>query len=232
MIVPRITVDHRAFDIAFKKYVSLNKRDLSYLIPYKLFRIAVSCFNLTENSDPSKIESKLGVMILKVNKTKISKTGKVRIVSKKQLARIDGYSLAETIIQSRQYNAGKEYLVKTELKKAAMKMIAARKASVRFLKSGWIPAIKYLKGKFKGSPGIRTIGPVKKRGVDKGGALLANMSGWNPFGEIWNSVKSNNNKVYNKLMIALNKALKMEVADMIKYITGKLEKNAAITGMK
>lgn len=96
------------------------------------------------------------------------KADKDRIKAQLNEARPGGKTLAELILAKQ----GKLTGTKAENKKTIRRFIGARRRSVGFVKSGWVPAFQQL-GKSIGKNGFPAGGKGLKRGKDKGYAKPA-----------------------------------------------------------
>jgi hypothetical protein len=141
--------------------------------------------NATKSTTVNQINYELGQ---KVNVTYTNKRGKTK--SRKQNAYVKSYGSGVPriflIINAARRKAGQEPLSGTDMTKAANKVIAQRRRSVSYHRSGWIGAIRKL-AKVKGGP--RPVKGVRVIGRPKGGATIGKENSWNPFATIYNNVK-------------------------------------------
>lgn len=119
---------------------------------------------------------------------------------------------------------------------AIKKMIASRRRSVGFLKSGWLPAIKRLEplAERRGAPGM---GPKPRQfGKDFGYATPAR-EGWKPAVVIANTIGQSEKQEHGEALQkhggpALQRAFNAETASMREYLERKLRAAAKRVGIK
>ena len=207
---PKFKIDRREFDKAWREYRRFNRRDLAETINTKLFFIARRAVIETP----------------KANKSQIKITRKTGAV----LGRI---------INKRRGQRGERGLYGDEMSKAVETIVAARKRSVAFLKSGWIPAIKKLEPYVKSKRGVaRNDSSAKQVGKPKGTGHVAK-PGIVVSGSIINAIGTAGKRAspHNAALLkfgspALQRAFDSETKSMRDYIAAKMKKTAALVGIK
>lgn len=142
-----VRVDTREFDAAMKRYMLTSKESIGEVVKRKAFFIARRAVVETPKAD-SKLKRELLKQVVVAEKllgqrVRISKSGKItkgRMITQK----IKGAPLAALIINARRGRTGEKGLYGGAMKEAVNQLVAARMKSIAFLKSGWIPAIKFL----------------------------------------------------------------------------------------
>ena len=211
-----LTINQAAFRRELRQYARVNKRSFREIVNAKALDMAFQSLKLTDSANPGAIEYKLGAVGNKVSKNR--KTGALR--KGKRILKDD--SFAARIVNSRLKKAGKPLIWGKELEKAAQKLINMRVRAVRFLKSGWLPAIKKLSYKVD----RRDRRPWPK-GLSKGKAAP---KGWatpareelRPEAWIANSATNSAPAAIRKVEAGLSRGMAAAVADMRVYIERKL----------
>ena len=211
-----LTINQAAFRRELRQYARVNKRSFREIVNAKALDMAFQSLKLTDSANPGAIEYKLGAVGNKVSKNR--KTGALR--KGKRILKDD--SFAARIVNSRLKKAGKPLIWGKELEKAAQKLINMRVRAVRFLKSGWMPAIKKLSYKVD----RRDRRPWPK-GLSKGKAAP---KGWatpareelRPEAWIANSATNSAPAAIRKVEAGLSRGMAASVADMRVYIERKL----------
>lgn len=197
-------VDTSRFDRAMREYMRYTSKDLTEAINQKAFNIALKAFKYTYAADKGTIGASLSA-----NSDKFP-----------------GLSVAEAIALDRLRKKGIGRPTKSELNAEARKTINLRKGASKFLKSGWIPAIKALSRVVpqKGSYVQAELGGKRK---PKGGATSASpIFSLNKEATLWNSIFADGDgKARKYLTQGLQQAMDEEAADMEAYIRRKIEKN-------
>jgi hypothetical protein len=133
-----LTIDQAAFTRTLRRYAKVNKKTFREIVNKKALDLAFNAQRLTEAADPKAIEYKLGAIGNKVGRNR--KTGGLR--KGRRILKEDNF--AARIVNSRRKKAGQPLIWGKELERAAQKLINARVRAVKFLRSGWLPAIKKL----------------------------------------------------------------------------------------
>lgn len=211
-----LKINQAAFRRELRQYARVNKRSFREIVNAKALDMAFQSLKHTDSANPGAIEYKLGAVGNKVSKNR--KTGALR--KGKRILKDD--SFAARIVNSRLKKAGKPLIWGKELEKAAQKLINMRVRAVRFLKSGWMPAIKKLSYKVD----RRDRRPWPK-GLSKGKAAP---KGWatpakeelRPEAWIANSATNSAPAAIRKVEAGLSRGMAAAVADMRVYIERKL----------
>jgi hypothetical protein len=137
------TWDQRKFDEALKEYVKVSSRTLQVIINTKAYYIARKALWFTIRSDQWQVSQKLGGIVT-VQRT--TKKGKLRNHRVLQLVGSDyeDAPLAALILNSRRGKAGEKGFYGKKMERAIRGFITARKRSLGFMKSGWLPSIQIL----------------------------------------------------------------------------------------
>lgn len=135
--------DQSEFNGLLEQYLQVTSRSVEETVNTKAFYVARAATRFTLKADVGKMASQLGTFI-KVTKT--SKSG--RVYQRRELKLVTGGQheapLAALIVQARRGRARQKGLYGPAMRQAVVAMLKARRASVAFLKSGWLPAIKKL----------------------------------------------------------------------------------------
>lgn len=211
-----LKINSAAFTQQLRRYAKVNKRSFKDIVNAKALDLAFQALKHTDAASATAIEYKLGAVGNKVSKSR--KTGALR--KGKRILKDD--SFAARIVNSRRKKAGHPLIWGKELEKAAQKLINMRVRAVRFLKSGWMPAIK----KLSYAVDRRDRRPWPK-GLSKGKAAT---KGWgrpakaelNPEAWVANSATNNSRQAISKIKAGLSRGMSAAVADMAIYIEKKL----------
>lgn len=211
-----VKINSAAFTRQLRRYAKVNKRSFKDIVNAKALDMAYQALKHTDAASASAIEYKLGAVGNKVSKSR--KTGQLR--KGKRILKAD--SFAARIVNSRRKKAGQPMIWGKELEKAAQKLINMRVRAVRFLKSGWLPAIKKLSYAVE----RRDRRPWPK-GLSKGKAAT---KGWgrpaksvlHPEAWVANSATNNSQQAISKIKAGLSMGMAAAVADMAIYIEKKL----------
>jgi len=211
-----VRINSAAFTQQLRRYAKVNRRSFKDIVNAKALDMAYQALKHTDAANASAIEYKLGAIGNKVSKSR--KTGQLR--KGKRILKAD--SFAARIVNSRRKKAGQPMIWGKELEKAAQKLINMRVRAVKFLKSGWMPAIK----KLSYSVERRDRRPWPK-GLSKGKAAT---KGWgrpakselNPEAWVANSATNNSQQAISKIKAGLSMGMAAAVADMAIYIEKKL----------
>ena len=211
-----VKINSAAFTQQLRRYAKVNRRSFKEIVNAKALDMAFQALKHTDAANASAIEYKLGAIGNKVSRSR--KTGQLR----KGKRILKESSFAARIVNSRRKKAGQPMLWGKELEKAAQKLINMRVRAVKFLKSGWLPAIKKLSYAVE----RRDRRPWPK-GLSKGKAAT---KGWgrpakaelNPEAWIANSATNNSQQAISKIKAGLSRGMAASVADMAVYIEKKL----------
>ena len=211
-----LTIDQAAFTRTLRRYAKVNKKTFREIVNKKALDLAFNAQRLTEAADPKAIEYKLGAIGNKVGRNR--KTGALR--KGKRILKEDNF--AARIVNSRRKKAGQPLIWGKELERAAQKLINARVRAVRFLRSGWLPAIKKLSFAVDRRDRVRwPKGLVKGKAKPKGYGIAAR-SELKPAALVVNSATKNNAKAQSKIIKGLKAGLNATMADMVVYIERKM----------
>ena len=211
-----LRINQAAFRRQLRRYAKVNRRSFKEIVNAKALDMAFHALKHTDAASASAIEYKLGAIGNKVSKSR--KTGQLR--KGKRILKAD--SFAARIVNSRRKKAGKALIWGKELEKAAQKLINMRVRAVKFLKSGWLPAIK----KLSYAVDRRDRRPWPK-GLSKG---KARPKGWGrpakaelrPEAWVANSATNNSRLAISKIEAGLSRGMAASIADMTVYIERKL----------
>lgn len=232
----------KEWDKVFPQYARLRKKDLVDLTNTKLLFIARGALFRTPKADVAAIQMLLGPVAselshqkIRITKTKGVKRGKV--VWKKVFASAKNREVPRLalIINARRRKEGKEMLFGDAMDREMNRVWNARRRSVAFLKSGWIPAIRHLTPLALPGRKPQIDRAAKQYGKNKGMAVAAGRSGSRVIGRIENfaNAKGDDKGALVKYgMPALKSAFDSEVAGMREYIANKLKKSAQRLGIK
>ena len=211
-----LTIDQAAFTRTLRKYAKVNKQTFREIVNKKALDLAFNAQRLTEAADPKAIEYKLGAIGNKVGRNR--KTGGLR--KGRRILKEDNF--AARIVNSRRKKAGQPLIWGKELERAAQKLINARVRAVKFLRSGWLPAIKKLSYSVDRRDRVRwPKGLVKGKAKPKGYGVAAR-SELKPAALVANSATKNNAKAQAKIIKGLKAGLNATMADMVIYIDRKM----------
>lgn len=158
---------------------------------------------------------------------------------KAKLTRLDRKTarILGMIINRRRAEKNEKGLYGEDMAKAVEILYAARRRSVAFLKSGWLPAIRRLElavePKYRRGA-ARNDRTAKQFGRPKGQAIPAT-TGWRCVARIENAALSTHDKKDALQLFggpALQRAFDYEVASMIEYIARKLRERARDSGIR
>ncbi len=214
-----VKINQAAFSRQLRRYAKVNRRSFKEIVNAKALDMAFQALKHTDAANAGAIEYKLGAIGNKVSKSR--KTGQLR--KGKRILKAD--SFAARIVNSRRKKAGKALIWGKELEKAAQKLINMRVRAVKFLKSGWMPAIKKLSYAVE----RRDRRPWPK-GLSKG---KARPKGWGrpakgelkPEAWVANSATNNSRLAISKIEAGLSRGMAASVASMAIYIEKKLGRN-------
>lgn len=230
----------KEWDRVWPVYMQVSKRDLAETINTKLLFIAFGALARTPKADIVAMREELGVGIEQTHqRVRFLKSGKIKrgkVIQRDVFLKRGRAPLLALIINARRGREGKPGLYGSEMADAVRRLWIARKMSVAFLKSGWLPAIKTLLPLVPDRKGILYRDrSAKQRGAPKGYAVPANRNTWNPSGRIVNTASAERDHKAALIKYggpALQAAFDYEVASMKVYIELKLAKSARRAGIR
>lgn len=201
---PTIQLDTRVFNQVLNEYQRLNRRTWPEIVNAKSLDVAFRALKETPKANAADIQALE------------SKPWWPKYVAKRI---VGGVSFRKG--KGRVNIHGRGYS-REDAKLVSQKIIAARKRSVAFVKSGWLPAIKRLFPLVKDKQFARgSVGGARQVGAEKGSARPA-VPGDNPSALIINSAIG-----VEKVGVGpLQRAIDGAAADMAEYIARKMEGNA------
>lgn len=233
-------LDAREFNGTLARYAKLSRRERPVIVNTKAFYIARAAVRNTDKADKQKLVSELRASRLKAV---VGKSGKVRNVH---------YNLAQLIIIARRAALGLK-TTKDAIADDVKKLINARKRSIGFLKSGWLPAIRLLEplaDRIGGAP-ARLDKSAVQVGTSKGKARAALESQLVATAVITNNAlpkhrgsgsvlariirhfhDPDQQQAYAVAEAGLQKAVESETASMLAYIEKKMKQAAQRAGVK
>jgi len=198
-------VNSREFDSALRQYVMVSRRTIPEIVNNKAFFIARRAVVKTPKADLAAINA------------------------------LKGSAFIGKIINAQRGRRGEKGLYGKEMSKAVGMVLAARRRSIAFLKSGWLPAIRILAGVVKQKRGVaRADRSPKIYGVPKGTAIPA-VNGFRVRAVIENA--ANTTRDHKDALIkygepALQKAFEFETQSMLDYMERKLKAAANFVGIR
>ena len=217
----------RDFNNALKRYLRVSSRSLPEALNEKAYFVAAGAIRNTHKADFEKIKSELGAHMVGV----IGKRGKE--LKRKKLALVENYysQLIVLIIVARLRRAGKPIPPADELKDMALGEVRKRIASVGYIRSGWVAAVRVL-ARFSKYGRLKFEMP-KMFGSPRGGVKIAREG--DPVARIWNDAGRTGKQaeaVAKYGQEGLERAFKEETADMLQHLEGKLKDAAVESGIK
>lgn len=200
------------FNAAFENYKRASKRSMAEIINAKIFFIARHATQTTDKASVMDVDRSL----LEAARTRKNRT------------------VADMIVIRDNYKKGEKFLSPSKIKTLANKLIRARRRSVGFLRSGWLPAIRTIQAavnrgdiSFSSKYKPKIDNKVKTSGTGKGYGKPANPNTDRCFGEIANLLEGSpdsttKTQMHQKIINGLQKALRLETQSMKKYIEDKL----------
>jgi hypothetical protein len=221
------------FEEAFREYMQFTSRTLQVAINTKAYYIARRALWNTVKADQYKIISDLGGLGKVTVQNRKGKMVKRNMLFLKP-AHYHDAPLAAIIVNARLGAAGRKGLYGKAMERAIRKLLAARKRSVAFIKSGWLPAIKML-----GPLSDRRKQPpidiaARQVGRAKGTAKPAR-SNTHPVAEIVNLASARRDEKGALIRYgsgALDQAFMEETASMWAYIEEKMRPGTAAFNAK
>lgn len=233
----------KEWDRVWPIYMKVSKRDLAESINTKLIYTAFGALARTPKADLLAMQSVLGPVAVEQTHQRVRflKKGGLkqgRVMRRNIFAAAAGREVPRLalIINAQRKKDGKPLLFGAEMDRELNKVWNARKRSVAFLKSGWLPSIKTLTPLVRDRKGRTPLDrSAKQRGQPKGFAVAAMASSWKPIGKIVNeaNAKRDEKGALEKYGApALQAAFDHEVASMKEYIVRKLQDSARRTGIR
>ncbi len=162
--------DQSVFDKTLARYVEVNRtRTLPVIVNTKLFYIGRGAVRLTPKTDPWRITSTLGQVTTVQRMGKRGRMVNRRMAYLPKSGRLDKAPIAALMINKRRQAMGQPGLYGAEMERAVRKLLGARRRSVAYLKSGWLPGI-----------GIVSMGADKSKAPpgDSAARIYGEPKGW------------------------------------------------------
>ena len=209
MAQPMVTakLDMARFNRALKAMAFGSKKELPLFLYDQARRFCFEAIQQTKKSNAAGIDHLLAPRV--IASQFIGKSGKRLKRAKKVRAPIETSFAARIINARRKKSRNKKnrgMLFGEKLETAARKMIAARKRSVGFAKSAWLPAIRKLSAALGQSGNQKSRGGGKQFGKDKGWANLVRGQ-WKPIAEVVNAAAADPGRFTWKDLRGLSKAI-------------------------
>lgn len=180
------TVDSTVLNRQVERLSTSSKKLLPDIANQRLLNAVGRGFNKTPIADKAKIITELGEV---GRNLRLTKTGKLRRGSKIFASSTRSKApLMALIINARRRKAGKKGLFGRDMEAAIVKAVAARKRSVGFEKSGYIPGMRVVASRLKRPFKIARTKGISVYGKNKGEGIAAR-DGWSPYAMIENSAK-------------------------------------------
>lgn len=229
MITARVNAS--SFRRALRLYAAARKdKDYPYILNRAARNAAMWSANKTPQADAGRISHVMGQVRMS-EIAKIDKSGNyVRRKKPRTVTKWAGdftNSFAARIINARRRNAGEEMIWGKALESAAKRMIAARRASVSFIRAGWLPAIKLLKRAVSDSKGAPVV-MARQKGQDKGYGIKAIGFTLKPKAVIANSAEGAA-KIAGEPM---QEAVRHVIKDMTRFAVDRLRESARKAGFR
>jgi len=198
-------IDATEFNATLRKYVLVSSREIPDIVNTKAFFIARRAVVETPKADFHKISE------------------------------LRGSALIGKIINKRRGLHGEKGLYGREMAKMVATVLAARRRSIAFLKSGWLPAIRILDAVVHSKRGAPRLDRSSKiYGQPKGSAAVAS-TGWRVKATIINAAlasRDHKDALGKYGMPALQKAFDFERQSMLDYMERKMKAAANSVGIK
>lgn len=163
------TLDTREFKAALKALQKTSSRSAADFCNSQMSKLLYEAMAHTHKADADRLAYKLGQSGNQVNWRRKDGTLRQGRGRKGRAILANDDTFAARIVNTQRINEGKEPIFGKKLEAAAIKLINARRKSVAFVKSGWLPAFrvfKRLSGRGVGNPastGARQLGAPKGR---------------------------------------------------------------------
>jgi hypothetical protein len=226
-----LTWDQSKFDDALLDYMKVTDKTLTEVLNTKAYYIARKALWFTKKADSGDIDKQLGHLVSVTHSVGARMTSKkgLSLVSRTRSRNGKDYEApyAALIINKRRGRKGQKGLYGAEMEQAIRDMLASRRRSIAFLKSGWIPAIRILESfaKDKSKAGVPpgNDGAVSRR--DHGIAYVAQENAADKVVTIINAAHAQNDKK-DALTLYGSRALQVafddEAASMEAHIAQKM----------
>lgn len=222
------------FDRTLKAYLKRSSRTLPEALNEKAYFIlnggpdTQGAIRLTHKASADRIKSDLGARTVQ----QVGKRGKLIKKFRTEIADKYWNQLAVKLVIAKLRKAGKSIPAAAELRAMAVKLVNVRLASIGFIRSGWLPALRRL-ARFSKYGRIKFADTGKKVGVNKGGVTIATEK--SPRVIFWNSA-AGESKHKGALMKyaapALQQAFNDETRSMKAYLERKLRESAHAVGIR
>lgn len=225
-------VSAQRFTDALRLYAKARRdKDYAYIVNRAARNVAMWAANKTKVADAAKLAWQLGATMSTTIARNTKKNGWTR--SKKPKAKLEWQddfksSLAARIVNARLKKKGSDLVWGKELKDKAKRLIMARRRSVGFTKSGWLPAIRDISKAIRDMKGMQPQSDASIRGADKGYGLPATKGTVGPVAEIGNNAKGAGTTSAQALTEAMNYVAK----DMEEFAMNLLKKSAKEAGFE
>jgi hypothetical protein len=201
--------------------MAVCNRGIEDVLTKKAAIVAYNAYLKTKRANPASIDATLGKV---VTVSKVSKRGKISKRKSLQLVQstVRNAPLASLVVNSRRGKAGQPGLYGARMALAIRRLISARKSSIGFLATGWIPAIKRLMALTKQRFSFRK---GQAHGEAKGGAVLKG-AGFKASIEIFNAIQGGKH-ASARAQAVIDRGLQVALADearsMDEYVRKKIE---------
>jgi hypothetical protein len=174
--------DQSGFDSALDRYMALSRHSRLEVINKKAYFVARKALWFTDKVDPSRIRSELGRLVTVRSVTATGRTVRTRSLELAPAREHEGISLARMILIARYRRQGGGWPTdqagwwegEPGWDAAIRNLIASRERSSAFIKSGWLPAIRFLAGFVPNKSGQPAIdNEARIYGDAKGSAVAA-----------------------------------------------------------
>lgn len=222
------TWEQAKFDETLNEYLKVSSRNVVEALNTKAWYIARKANWFTSKVERRRIKGELGRMVTNRRTTASGRIVRSRSLELTASRDYEGVSLAKMILVARYRKSGAWPKGEAEWAARIRNLIASRERSTAFLKSGWLPAIRFL-GYFvpnkSGAPAVDS--DAKLYGEPKGSAMPALVGDSVPAASIINDAiarRDTKNSLAKFGAKALDLAFYDETQWMIVYIEEKLKK--------
>lgn len=229
-----LVVDSREFDRALALYVTQSKRDLAYILNKAGANIAYGAIPVTRKADTAKIEAELrhvaAVRIAGKRGQRLRMDVTARTMQGRHIYRAN--RVAHNILMARMHKAGRnlktDFPSREAIDAEVNKMVAARKSSVAFIRSGWLAAARGLGRLVRLAK--RVDGDTGKFKHPMGGFTVA-QPGNSPVCSLWNTSVNPKNKTSAAALMrygqpGLETAVNNQAREMVRWATERLAATA------
>jgi hypothetical protein len=222
--------EQTVFNDALDRYLAASKHTVVYVINKKSFFIARKALWYSAKTDRHRVKGELGRMVSSRRTTASGRTVRSRSLELTPSRDYEGVPLAKLILIGRYRKSGAWPKGEAAWESAIRNLIASRERSTAYLKSGWLPAIRFLANFVPNKSGQPQIdSEAKQYGSEKGGAEAA-AEGNQAIARIINSafarhdVKNSLEKFGSR---ALDIAFYDEANSMLEFLDEELKKDTA-----